>query len=88
MFFVNSETSDLYDVISGGLTRFKYRTTDVHISSRDSIICPGEGQLTLSAFYLKVHRKGEVIPTCKIRDFPIRRNNMPAQSWDLIISMS
>lgn len=88
MVFVNSETSDLYDVISGGPTRFKYRTTDVHISSSDSIICLGQGQPTLSAFYLKVHRKGEGIPTCKIIDFPIRRNNKPAQSWDLIISMS
>lgn len=25
--------------------------------------------------------------TCKVIDFPMRSNKMPAQSWDLIISM-
>lgn len=62
MVFVNSEISELYSVISDGLTRFKYRTTRVHISSSDSIICTGQGQLTASAFYLKVSRKQEAVP--------------------------
>lgn len=50
MVFVNSEISELYSVISDGLTRFKYRTTRVPVSSSDSVICTGQGQLTASAF--------------------------------------
>lgn len=86
--FVNSEICTMCSIINDGLSRLKHRVTHLHRSSSDSHVCPGQSQLTVPSFYLKVYRKRKGYVRYKLIDTPRRSNNMSAQSWDVIISMS